>query len=129
MNFRYVSQTTAINIGCRLAAMVHLTLRLLTGTAALVSQVTGAVRAAIALVQIAAILHVEVLVHLVVIIVNGRLTACVLQDLEAKPVAHKDCKPFVQAAVAIAPANVPNTAAVPLRIPVVLPGVCRHCEP
>ena len=29
----------------------------------------------------------------------------------------------------IAPATVQNIAAVPLRIPVVLPGVCRHCEP
>ena len=110
------------------AAMVHLALRLLTGTAArLQRQVTGAVhtaKIATTLVQVTqdALARQESYAPPTRYIAFVQLTPVVLLHIAVK-VLWVTVTPMVLAM--LAPASVLATAAVPLRIPV----IGRHCKP
>ena len=110
------------------AAMVPLTLHLLTGTVARVSQVIGLVL----IVTEPTPVEVAQMVHLMLaagVAVKVIITACVLLVQAVLKGVPKDFPHIVTAsAVKIAPAIVRVTAAVPLRIPAVLSGVCRPCK-
>ena len=96
--------------------MVHLTLHLLTGTVARPSQVTGAVPTPTTIfAAIIAPTYITVYVPLI--------------QVAANPTARRVSTPTAGIVAATVPATVITTAAVPLRIPAVLSGVCCHCEP
>ena len=91
---------------------------LLTGTAAQVSQVTGAVQTTVATRAAAATTAAT------------RIGVYVPLTLAAaKHTARRVSTQHATILAAIVPRIVLTTAAVALRIPGVLSGVCRHCEP